>query len=53
MLMIQSLVHLQCIFLDKGLGMNAGKSKVMVGSSSRKMIVYSEKWAGVQANSEK
>ena len=24
--------------------MNAGKSKVMVGSSDRKMIVHSEKW---------
>ena len=37
--------------------MNAGKSKVMVGSSSGKMIVHSGKWPcgvcgnGVQVNS--
>ena len=43
--------------LDKGLKANAGKSKVMVGSSGRKMIVNSGKWAcgvcvkGVHANS--
>ena len=30
--------------LDKGLKVNAGKSKVMVGSSSGKMIVNSGKW---------
>ena len=41
----------------KGLKMNAGKSKVMVGSSGGKMIVNSGKWPcgvcgkGVQANS--
>ena len=44
-------------FLDKGLKVNAGKSKVMVGSSGRKMIVKSRKCPcgvcgkGVQANS--
>ena len=43
--------------LGKGLKVNAGKSKVMVGSSGRKMIVNSGKWScgvcgkGVQANS--
>ena len=43
--------------LDKGLKVNAGKSKVMVGSSSGKMIVNSGKWPcgvygkRVQANS--
>ena len=43
--------------LDKGLKVNAGKSKVMVGSSRGKMIVNSGKWPcgisgkGVQANS--
>ena len=42
--------------LDKGLKVNAGKSKVMVGSSGGKMIVNSRKWPcvcrkGVQANS--
>ena len=42
--------------LDKGLKVNAGKSKVMVGSSGGKMIVNSGKWPcgvcgkGVQAN---
>ena len=30
--------------LDKGLKVNAGKSKVMVGSSGGKMIVNSGKW---------
>ena len=30
--------------LDKVLKVNAGKSKVMVGSSGRKMIVNSGKW---------
>ena len=45
------------ILLDKGLKVNAGKSKVMVGSSSGKMLVNSGKWLcdvcgkGVQANS--
>ena len=43
--------------LDKGLKVNAGKSKVMVGSSGGKMIVNSVKrpcgvcGKGVQANS--
>ena len=40
--------------LDKGLKVNAGKSKVMVGISGGKMIVNSGKWPcgkGVQANS--
>ena len=43
--------------LDKGLKVNAGKSKVMVGSSGGKTIVNSGKWPsgvcgnGVQANS--
>ena len=43
--------------LDKGLNVNAGKSKVMVGSSGGKMIVSSGKWTcgvcgkGVQAHS--
>ena len=43
--------------LGKGLKVNAGKSKVMVGSSGGKMIVNSGKWPcgicgkGVQANS--
>ena len=42
--------------LDKGLKVNAGKAKVMVGSSGGKMIVNSGKWPcgvcgkGVQAN---
>ena len=41
----------------KGLKVNAGKSKVMVGSSGGKMIVNSGEWPcgvcgkGVQANS--
>ena len=43
--------------LGKGLKVNAGKSKVMIGSSGGKMIVNSGKWPfgvcgkGVQANS--
>ena len=43
--------------LDKEVKVNAGKSKVMVGSSGGKMIVSSGKWPcgvcvkGVQANS--
>ena len=43
--------------LGKGLKVNAGKSKVMVGSSGGKMIVNSGRWPcgvcgnGVQANS--
>ena len=43
--------------LGKGLNVNAGKSKVMVGSSGGKMIVNSGKWPcgvwgkGIQANS--
>ena len=43
--------------LGQGLNVNAGKSKVMVGSSGGKMIVHSGKWPcgvcgkGVQANS--
>ena len=43
--------------LGKGLKVNAGKSKVMVGSSGGKMIVNSGNWPcgicgkGVQANS--
>ena len=43
--------------LGKGLKVNAGKSKVMVGSSGGKMLVNSGKWPcgvcgkGVQANS--
>ena len=47
----------RAILLDKGLKVNAGKSKVMVGSSGGKMIVNSGKWPcgvcerGVQANS--
>ena len=45
------------ILLDNGSKVNAGKSKVMVGSSGGKMIVNSGKWPcgvcgkGVQANS--
>ena len=31
-------------FIDKGLKVNAGKSKVMVGRSGGKMIVNSGKW---------
>ena len=44
-------------FLDKGLNANAGKSKVMVGSSGEKMVVNSVKWPcgvcgkGVHSNS--
>ena len=41
------------ILLDKGLKVNTGKSKVMVGSSGGKMIENSGKWPcgkGVQAN---
>ena len=34
----------RAILLDKGLKVNAGKSKVMVGSSGGKMIVHSGKW---------
>ena len=40
--------------LGKGLKVNAGKSKVMVGSSGGKMLVNSGNWLcgkGVQANS--
>ena len=43
--------------LEKGLKMNAGKSKVMVRSSGRKMVVHSGKWPcgvcgkGLQGNS--
>ena len=46
----------RAILLDKGLKVNAGKSKVMVGSSGGNMIVNSGKWPcgvcgkGVQAN---
>ena len=42
--------------IDKELNVNAGKSKVMVGGSGRKMIINSGKWPcgvcgkGVQAN---
>ena len=39
---------------DKGLKVNAGKSKVMIGSSGGKMIANSGKWPGgkgVKANS--
>ena len=45
--------------LDNGLKVNAGKSKIMVGSRSGKMIVNSGKlpcvvcWKGVQTNSVK
>ena len=47
----------RAILLGKELKVNAGKSKVMVGSSDGKLIVKSEKWVcgvcgkGVQANS--
>ena len=47
----------RAILLGKGLKVNAEKSKVMVGSSGRKMIVNSGKWScgvcgkGVPANS--
>ena len=47
----------RAILLDKGLRVNAGKSKVMVGSSVGKMIVNYGKWPcgvcgkGVQVNS--
>ena len=44
----------RAILLDKGLKVNARNSKVMVGSSGRKMIVNSGRWPcwkGVQANS--
>ena len=47
----------RAIMLGKGLKVNAGKSKVMVGSSGGKIIVNSGKWPcgvcgkGVQANS--
>ena len=34
----------RAILLDKGLKVNAGKSKVMFGSSGGKMIVHSGKW---------
>ena len=34
----------RAIFLDKGLKVNAGKSKLMVGSSGGKMIVNFGKW---------
>ena len=34
----------RAILLDKGLKVNAGKSKVMVGSGGGKMIVNSGKW---------
>ena len=37
--------------LGKGLKLNVGKYKVMVGSSGGKMIVNSESGKGVQANS--
>ena len=49
--------ELRASLLDKGLKVNAGKSKVIVGSSVGKMIVNSGKWPcgvcekGVQANS--
>ena len=45
------------VLLGKGLKVNAGKSKVMVGSSGGKVIVNSGKWScgvcgkGVQTNS--
>ena len=44
---------LRASLLGKGLKVNSGKSKVMVGSSGGKMIVNSGKWPcgkGVQAN---
>ena len=49
-----SLVEWRASLLDKRLKVNAGKSKVMVGSSSGKIIVNPGKWPcgkGVQANS--
>ena len=45
------------ILLDKGMRVNAGKSKVMVGSSGEKMMVNFRKWPcgvsgkGVHGNS--
>ena len=50
-------VEWRASIIDKGLKVNAGKSKVMVGSSGGKMIVNSGKWPfggcekGVQAYS--
>ena len=38
--------------LDKGFKVNAGKSKVMVGSSGGKMIVNSGKWPVVSVGKE-
>ena len=49
--------ELRASLLDKGLKVNTGKSKVMLGSSGGKMIVNSGKWPcgvcgkGVQTNS--
>ena len=37
---------------DKGLKVNAGKSKVMVGSSGGKMIVNSGKWSVMSMGKE-
>ena len=63
-LMAPTIVHLgrrvaewRASLLDKGLKVNAGKSKVMIGSSGGKIIVNSGKWLcgicgkGVQENS--
>ena len=50
------MVDWRASLLGEGLKVNAGKSKVMVGSSGWKMIVNSGKWPcgvcgkGVQAN---
>ena len=56
-LQLNVVVKWRAIFIDKGLKVNAGKSKVMVGSNGGKMIVNSGKLLcgvcgkGVQATS--
>ena len=53
----RSVTEWRVILLDKGLKVNAGKSKVKFGSSGEKMMVNSGKWPcdvcgkGVQTNS--
>ena len=44
MQLIKRVAEWRAIFLDKGLKVITGKSKVMVGSSCGKMIVNSGKW---------
>ena len=48
--LVRRVAEWRASLLDKGLKVNAGMSKVMVGSSGRKMIVYSGKTEGQMKN---